>query len=923
MSDYVLLMRIALVFIISLTISVTQQTIHTTNTNITSHQYFKVKPRDIEVIEGSDVELECQIGAPTGVTAIEVRVQWAKDGFLLGYNRIIPGFDRYLMVVDDDKLIYNLIIHKTQIDDEAEFECQSQVQYLFGNKQSIRSSAHLKLIVPPKFVKINGSKAIDAYNPFQSSGSNIFIAEAKEGEKIVLICSASPSKPPPKLKWYRKNIELLTEAAKTAINKTLVNNRHILYLVESYLVLYPKHEEEYRCVAEHPGLIKTLRATVLINIFRAPKIPVIDGYKDGDIVNFGEKLTLKCSSSNGYPPPSLIWLRNGIEIDRSHTVSSRNEVINTLSLVVSATDNMAQYTCQASNPMTAIPLTQTVTLSVLFLPTKITITGPNEVPLIDNKGTTIKLKCTAYPASPPPLSTKLKWFVDDTEVTSGDEHMDIIRKDKNTWTVTSNLTYTLSHQDLNIKIFKCTGYTLAMKEESISAIHKVNVIHAPDFPTLLGIKDSVVTAIVGTIVKCKCVSYSGNPRPQLVWFNHHNREISAISSQTGSGVSSELVIRAEIEDNGHTFKCRVYHPALDKPYEITFQLIVQLMAMNTTTIANTMVTDTTTTVTTTTDHNNANNTDFPEPPTQLLATNTSHNSVVISWNPGFDFGYEQSFRIRYRKVDSKLSQYKYIIVNNTLNTVLIDNLDPNTEYQFGISSRNKLGESLMSREFLTVKTLPNLVPKRKLESVLASADEQRLGYNNQLISEDIVELSIIVSLLVMIVLTTTSIVICCYRRHNRVAAQVPQKTQNRSKDMSSANGESEEPFSISGSTTLDSSCHLETTFNNDKCLYVANGDSLNDFGITKMSQKFLYKTQPDILIINQPFLQSDEQCFEVHPTYVDNDFNLTEININETKIASLDLMGDNEVKVQRVTIVKPIVMNAYSLGTLNEEEEML
>ena len=157
----------------------------------------------------------------------------------------------------------------------------------------------------------------------------------------------------------------VSEAAKTFVNKSLVNNRHILYTIDSFLTLYPKSEEEYKCVAEHPGLSKPLRATVLINIFKSPNTPVIEGYKDGDIVNFHEKLTLKCISSNGYPPPSVIWLRNGVEVDRSYIIGNRNEVINTLTLVVTAAENLAQYTCQASNLLTPIPLTQTVTLSVL------------------------------------------------------------------------------------------------------------------------------------------------------------------------------------------------------------------------------------------------------------------------------------------------------------------------------------------------------------------------------------------------------------------------------------------------------------------------------------------------------------------------------------------------------------------------------
>lgn len=163
----------------------------------------------------------------------------------------------------------------------------------------------------------------------------------------------------------------ISEASKNFVNKTVVNGRHILLTADSHLILYPKSDEEYKCIAEHPALSRPLRATVEIHILRAPNTLVIEGHKDGDVITVTDKLTLKCVSSNGYPPPGVIWLRNGIEIDRNSHIGPRNEVINTLSIGVSAADNRSHYTCQASNPLTPIPLTQTITLSVLCKSTSI------------------------------------------------------------------------------------------------------------------------------------------------------------------------------------------------------------------------------------------------------------------------------------------------------------------------------------------------------------------------------------------------------------------------------------------------------------------------------------------------------------------------------------------------------------------------
>lgn len=156
-----------------------------------------------------------------------------------------------------------------------------------------------------------------------------------------------------------------TEAAKTTLRKTLLFGRHDLYAVESHLVLYPRTDEEYRCQAEHPGLSKPIRALAQINIYRRPSAPVIEGYKSGEIVNFQEKLTLKCTSMGGHPAPTVTWLRDGIEIDRTASQPSRLDTVNSMTFVVEQDDNMRQYTCQVTHPMLPVPLQASVVLNVL------------------------------------------------------------------------------------------------------------------------------------------------------------------------------------------------------------------------------------------------------------------------------------------------------------------------------------------------------------------------------------------------------------------------------------------------------------------------------------------------------------------------------------------------------------------------------
>lgn len=70
------------------------------------------------MIEGATVVLQCVVGNQRGP------VQWSKDGFLLGYDREIPGFERYSMIGDANLGVHNLKIIEASNEDNGEFQCQ-------------------------------------------------------------------------------------------------------------------------------------------------------------------------------------------------------------------------------------------------------------------------------------------------------------------------------------------------------------------------------------------------------------------------------------------------------------------------------------------------------------------------------------------------------------------------------------------------------------------------------------------------------------------------------------------------------------------------------------------------------------------------------------------------------------------------------
>ncbi|RWS31861.1 nephrin-like protein [Leptotrombidium deliense] len=567
---------------------------------------------------------------------------------MTGFQSSIPGYPRFAMIIDADKGLYNLRIHNTQLEDEGEYQCQVGPA---TNQQPIRASSKLSVIVPVKSLTISGSKSESSSS---SKKPNVYIAEVREGEKVILICAASASKPTPRMKWFRKNTELLAEASRTYYNKTVIKDKYVLFTTESSIILYPKTDEQYSCEVQHAGLIKPLRATAFINILTVPEPPIIEGFRDGDAVTVSETLTLTCTSRRGYPPPKVIWYRDGTEVDRSYIITNKNEVINSHMFVVTVDDNQAVYKCAVSNSQTPRPLELAIRLNVLFLPEKVMISGPSEAKLFQ----TIAVKCTTRPSNPPP---RISWFVDGNVSSSGT--IETKGADKNAWIVISTLTLTITSKDPSVKTFMCQAESSALRDV-VYATHKLTVIYPPNIPTLLGHSEGAPIE-VGSLKKYKCTTLSGNPAPTLRWFRK-DREISGISSVTGSGVSSELVIRPEREDNGVTYKCEASSIALTHPYEVSFTLNVQFKPT------------------------------FKVYETRLLLTEGENKVVNLSLkaNP-------RAERFLWRKVTGKaaneLEEQTEALPSNSMrtneSTLYIWNISRNESGKYKIEAENSIGES--------------------------------------------------------------------------------------------------------------------------------------------------------------------------------------------------------------------------------------
>ena len=103
-----------------------------------------------------------------------------------------------------------------------------------------------------------------------------------------------------------------------------------------------------------------------------------------------------------------------------------------------------------------------------------------------------------------------------------------------------------------------------------------------------------------------------------------------------------------------------------------------------------------------------NVTSRPDPPAYLRILNVTYNSVNLTWTPGFDGGFPQSFKIRYRKEGS--DSYQYVdVVPAGASAFEVQDLKVGTRYSFSIMAFNSLGDSGYTPDIGKVETKSKLI----------------------------------------------------------------------------------------------------------------------------------------------------------------------------------------------------------------------
>ncbi|XP_052747865.1 nephrin isoform X2 [Galleria mellonella] len=510
-------------------------------------QYFRVVPRSLRVQEGSEAVLECAVANLAG------QVQWAKDGFALGFSSVIPGYPRYTMFGDRRHGVYNLRIVNVTLEDDAEYQCQVGPAQMH---KVIRANASLSVISPPTAVEITN-------HPPNSK------IEVKQGETVALECMVKNSKPAAKIVWYRGNVEFKGDKVSKEDVKEIEspngNPKMTRYTTISRVKFEATSDDDYAdftCEARHEALQRDspMRSTVQLSVLYPPGAPYIEGYAEGETVRRGQSLELVCRSRGGNPPAQLIWYKNGEQIRMAYRTSGRMSE-NVLSFKADASDNKARYTCEAKNIMISNTLKAEIDLTVLFAPSHVTISGPSEARV----GDPVPLSCSTAPSNP---AADIKWLV------LGKHHKEASNRTvispEGGWITTSNITVVVEPNRRSIVVV-CHGIN-AQLTENVVATHTINVLYPPSAPMITGYIPGTTLA-AGTVQKLSCISSGGNPLATLTWFKN-DKKIHAVTKTTDKSVSSEISIFTNVTDNQAQYRCEATNSATEIPLFETVTLNV-------------------------------------------------------------------------------------------------------------------------------------------------------------------------------------------------------------------------------------------------------------------------------------------------------------------------------------------------------------
>ncbi|XP_039974300.1 nephrin [Xiphias gladius] len=309
---------------------------------------------------------------------------------------------------------------------------------------------------------------------------------AIDGQELNLRCFASSSNPPVQIRWWLGYKELNTtvvtmEEGENGGMTTMSNMTHQVSREEDGLKL--------TCEAFNRGTHFSKTQMTKLSVYYPPQKVWLDAPPQDVPLHAGTKVRLICFSTGGNPTGTLTWFKNGKEVtDALKQKSFDRGVARELVLVLTASDNMATYRCDATNEAKATISARTK-LMVHFTAVSMKITTKQEEL---RRGQMLTLECQAGSSNP---KANISWSLGPLRYQGVEQPPK--KAQYGGVSVRSSLSLNLSSQHHNQKVI-CQAYSPVLAEGT-NTFFKLNVLYPPEFSPRQPTKVQLVEDDIATL----------------------------------------------------------------------------------------------------------------------------------------------------------------------------------------------------------------------------------------------------------------------------------------------------------------------------------------------------------------------------------------------------------------------------------------
>ncbi|KAM4735257.1 nephrin [Anableps anableps] len=448
-------------------------------TTITMNVYYPPEPPYIigldkdEVKAGSLLVLECVSYGGNPLATLE----WTKGGTVLSrtWGEEVVG--------QKSKNILKLQI--TPADNQAELSCESAN---IVSLSPLSITRKITVFFDPAKLTLSGS------------------LEAIEGQELTLSCHASSSNPPVHIRWWLgykelNNTSVTREEGENEGMTTTSNVTHRVSREENGLKL--------TCEAFNNGTHFSKIKAAKLTVYYPPQKVYIDSPPEDVPLRSGTRALLVCHSTGGNPLAKLTWFKNEKEVSHAEPQTySQMVVTRVLSLLLTPSDNQADYRCDATNEAKKT-ISAHAKLLVQFTAVSMNIRAKQEVVY---RGQEVELECVSGSSNP---KSDISWKVGSMSYQGVEEAPK--KAQFGGVSVLSRLYLNLTSQHHNQKVI-CQAYSPVL-EEGANTFYHLSVLYPPEFSPEQVTELQVVEDDVVTIP----LMVSANPEvASCIWL--HNRQ---------------------------------------------------------------------------------------------------------------------------------------------------------------------------------------------------------------------------------------------------------------------------------------------------------------------------------------------------------------------------------------------------------------